>query len=172
MPSLLDSLLNHPIISRVRRNHGLEHATLHILSRKHPGLFLAGHSDPGGFWLIGDVPTEEVKAAVEEALSRLRNGERGLAVHPGCGTNYLISGGLAGLGGALALLGARRTRDKIDRLPLVMLFGTVALLFAQPLGFLAQEKITTDGTPGDLEVVEIIPTRRGKMPAHRIVTRG
>jgi len=36
----------------------------------------------------------------------------------------------------------------------------------------AQEKITTDGAPGDLEIVEIIPTRRGKMPAHRVVTRG
>jgi len=172
MPSLLDSLLNHPIISRIRRNHGLEHATLHILSRKHPGMFLAGHSDPNGFWLIGNVPTEEVKAAANEALTRLRNGEKELAVHPGCGTNYLVSGGLAGLGGALGLLGARRTRDKIERLPLVILFGTIALLFAQPLGFLVQEKITTDGVPGDLEVVEIIPTRRGKMPAHRVVTRG
>ena len=35
--SILDPILNLPILSRIRRNHGLEHATLHVLSRRHPG---------------------------------------------------------------------------------------------------------------------------------------
>ena len=161
------------LISRVRRNHGLEHATIHLLSRQHPNTFLAGHSDPEGFWLIGNVPTETVEAAVHEALERLRDGERRLAIHPGCGTNYLVSGGLAALAGALAMLGAgKRWRDKADRLPLAVMFGTVALMFSQPLGYLLQEKVTTDGDPGALEIVDIIPTRQGHFTAHRVLTRG
>ncbi|HFC09654.1 MAG TPA: hypothetical protein ENJ54_07400 [Chloroflexi bacterium] len=163
----------HELISRVRRNHGLEHATIHLLSRRHPNTFLAGHSDPEGFWLIGNVPTAAVESAVQEALERLRGGERRLAIHPGCGTNYLVSGGLAALAGALAMLGVgKRWRDKADRLPLAVMLGTVALMFSQPLGYLLQEKVTTDGDPGALEIVEIIPTRQGRFTAHRVLTRG
>ena len=62
------SLVNIPWFSRVRRNHGLEHATLHILSKRFSGKSLAGHSDSKGFWLLGDVTTESVDAAVQEAL--------------------------------------------------------------------------------------------------------
>ncbi len=163
----------HELISRVRRNHGLEHATIHLLSRRHPNTFLAGHSDPEGFWLIGNVPTAAVESAVQEALERLRGGERRLAIHPGCGTNYLVSGGLAALAGAFAMLGVgKRWRDKADRLPLAVMLGTVALMFSQPLGYLLQEKVTTDGDPGALEIVEIIPTRQGRFTAHRVLTRG
>ncbi len=163
----------YDLISRVRRNHGLEHATIHLLSQRYPHTFLAGHSDPEGFWLLGDVPTEAVEEAVHSALQRLRNGEHNLAIHPGCGTNYLVSGGLAALAGAVGMGGAgRRWRERLDRLPLVLMLGTVALMFSQPLGYWLQEKVTTDGVPGDLEIVEIVPTRRGRVQAHRIVTRG
>jgi len=163
----------HELISRVRRNHGLEHATIHLLSRQYPNTFLAGHSFPEGFWLIGNVPTAAVESAVQEALERLRGGERRLAIHPGCGTNYLVSGGLAALAGALAMLGVgKRWRDKADRLPLAVMLGTVALMFSQPLGYLLQERVTTDGDPGALEIVEIIPTRQGRFTAHRVLTRG
>ena len=66
------SLVNIPWISRVRRNHGLEHATLHVLSKRFPGKGLAGHSDTKGFWLLGNVPTEEVESSVGEALERMK----------------------------------------------------------------------------------------------------
>ena len=45
--------------------------------------------------LLGDVPTEQVESAVREALQRLKAGERGLAVHPNCGTNLATTGLLA-----------------------------------------------------------------------------
>ena len=169
---MLNTFLQHPIISRIRRNHGLEHATIHILSKTHPGKAIAGHSDAGGFWLIGDLDTEQVRAGVQQALTRMRNGEHKLAVHPNCGTNFVTSGMAAGLGAVLALFGARRWRDKLYRLPLAMSLATLALIFAHPLGFLVQERLTTSGHPGDMEIVEIIPTRRGRFKAHRVVTRG
>jgi hypothetical protein len=71
------------------------------------------------------------------------------------------------------MLGAgRRTRDKLERLPLAMLLATCALILAQPLGFLLQELVTTSGQPGDLRVVEIVASRRGNLRAYRISTRG
>lgn len=161
-----------PIISRIQRNHGLEHATLHVLSQRYPERSLAGHSDAGGFWVIGDVAIEDVYESVEEGLSRLRNGEKQLAVHRNCGTNFVTSGVLAGLAAGLAMLGAgRRTRDKLERLPFAIFFATLALIFSQPLGYVLQERVTTSAEPGNLQVIEIITTRKGRMKAHRITTR-
>ena len=122
MPAMLErfsDLLAYPPISRVRRNHGLEHATLYVLAERRPGRSLAGHSDFRGFWIIGDVETPELDAAVNDALRRLNTGETQLAVHPFCGTNLATAGILAGGAAALAMFGAgRRWRDKLDRLPL------------------------------------------------------
>jgi hypothetical protein len=171
--NIFRSVLEFPVVSRVRRNHGLEHATLHILSQRHPRVSMAGHSDSGGFWLLGDVSTEDVESAVQEALDRLRAGERNLAVHPNCGTNFVTAGMFAGLAAFAALFGAgNRFRDRLERLPLAASLATLALILAQPVGLLAQELITTSGDPGELEISEVIPTPRGRIRSHRILTRG
>lgn len=167
------SVLEYPFLSRIRRNHGLEHATLHVLSSRKPRTPMAGHSDTKGFWLLGDVSIEEVQSAVEEAQRRLRAGERYLAIHPNCGTNFVASGVLAGVAAFVGLFGAgRRWRDKLERLPLVVTLATLALIVSQPLGRALQENITTSADLGDLEVVEIRVVSEGRAPAHRIVTRG
>lgn len=173
MAGLFEAVLSQPIVGRIRRNHGLEHATIHVLTRRKPGRRLAGHSDAGGFWIVGEASSEEVAEAVHEALSRLRRGERQLAVHPNCGTNLVTAGIAAGLAGAMAMIGVGgRKRDKLERLPLAATLATVALMAAQPLGTRVQERVTTSGEPGALEVVEIRRSQRGRMTAHRIVTRG
>lgn len=167
------SLLDHPTISRIRRNHGLEHATIHLLSRRFPKQSFAGHSDHAGFWLMGEVDTEVLADAVTEALARMRNGEKGLAIHPNCGTNFATYGIAAGFAAFLGMAGAgNRFRDKLERLPVMMLFATVALILAQPFGFRIQQRVTTSGEPGDLEIVEIVRSMRGKVTAHRVTTRG
>lgn len=166
-------ILESAVIARIRRNHGLEHATLQMLSKQFPRLAMAGYSYPGGFWLLGDVATETVQSAAEEALERLRNGEHELAVHPGCGTNYLTAGVLAGLGSGLAMLGAgRRVRDKLERLPLAFMLATLGVILAQPLGRTLQEQVTTDGKPGNLHIIEIMRFEQGSMVLHRVRTRG
>ncbi len=167
------NILEIPILSRIRRNHGLEHATLHTLAQRLPRAILAGYSDPGGFWIVGDVSTETLQAAIQEALQRLRAGERNLAVHPNCGTNFATAGAMAGLAGASAMLGAgKRWQDKLNRLPVAAVLATFALVMAQPLGLLIQARITTSGDPGSLEVVTIQRRQRGRMTTHRIQTRG
>jgi hypothetical protein len=172
MPNLLDRLLDTPALARLRRNHGLEHAAIHVFTARHPGRPVAGHSDPAGFWLFGELSTEEVRQSVEDALGRLRSGERHLAVHPNCGTNLVTSGVVAGLAAGIAMAGAGpRPQQRLERLPLAGLLAAGALLIARPLGPLIQQRITTSGDPAGLEILNIRRTQRGGMAAHRVSTR-
>jgi hypothetical protein len=173
MSNPIQSFLNQGSISRIRRNHGLEHATLTILAQQYPTTPMAGRSNTHGFWLLGEVPTEAVQEAVTEALARMKAGEHHLAVHPHCGTNYVVSGTLAGMAGATAMSGVGpRFRDKLDRIPLAASLATLALIASQPLAWMFQARLTTSGEPGNLEVVEIVPMRRGGIMAHHVVTQG
>jgi len=166
-------VLNFPFVRRTRRNHGLEHAAIHVLGGK--GYRLSGRSDDAGFVILGDVPTEAVESAVEEALRRMRGGEHNLAVHPNCGTNLLTTGFLTSMVGIIGLSGRSRA-DSFNRLPYVMLLMMGAVLYSQPLGMNLQKHFTTDGDPGDLEVLGI---KRSEMrlpfgspvTVHRVNTR-
>lgn len=164
------SWLDTGAFGRIRRNHGLEHATIHVLSRMHPRVSTAGYSDPNGFWLLGELSTEAVYAAAEEALARLRAGEHHLAIHPNCGTNLVTAGVAAGLGGAAALGTARTDRQRLGRLPLAMLLSIGGLLLARPLGTRIQQHITTSGQPGALRITSIQRSQNGRFTTHRVST--
>ena len=166
-------------INRIRRNHGLEHATIHILSEGHKRFSAQGNSDHRGFHLniYGDVTEEEVAAAVAEAHRRLRAGERHLAVHPNCGTVLVTTAMLAtlaaqavftfeqwradhppvpspsgrGLGRGTAFL------NLFNALPSATLAVVGALIVGRPLGITLQERYTVDGDIGDLAVASIRP---------------
>ena len=167
------ALLDFPILSRIRRNHGLEHATLNILKSRNINVPMGGHSDMNGFWILGDIDTAELHLAAAEALQRLRAGERELAVHPNCGTNFATAGVMAGTAAALSMLGAgERRRDKLERIPMAITLATLALILAQPLGLRVQERITTSGDPGGMEILEIFARPSGKIKAHRVLTQG
>jgi hypothetical protein len=167
------SVLDLPYLSRVRRNHGLEHASLHLLAQRYPGRGFSGHSDTGGFWIIGDVSREELGAVVQEALMRMKAGEKNLAVHPNCGTNFVTSGILAGLAGFVAFAGGgNRLRDRLERLPLAATLSILALILSRPLGLLLQREVTTSGEPGGLQIDQITSSRRGRWMMHRIQTTG
>ena len=86
------SILDWGPFSRVRRNHALEHATLQVLAEENPRLRMAGYSGPKSFWLVGEVDTDKVVDAARQALARMQGGERGLAIHPHCGTNLVTTG--------------------------------------------------------------------------------
>lgn len=166
----MQALLNSPWLLRTRRNHGLEHATIHVLTQKNPRRSVAGHSDAGGFWLLGKLDTEETRQAVDEALQRLRAGERWLAVHSNCGTNLMTAGVVSGLAGALAMRGANQRGAWLERLPLAALLSIFALLAARPLGTRLQQRVTTSGDPGPLQIVDVRRTQRGDLTMHRVTT--
>jgi hypothetical protein len=159
-------------ISRTRRNHGLEHATLNLLGSSHPGHPYAGHSDSGGFWILGQISTEELSETVEEALRRLIAGQEELAIHKNCGTNLLVSGFAAGLAGAAGLIGVgKRLRDKIERIPIITALSVMALVLSRPAGPLLQKKLTTSSDPGSLQIKSISKHTLNGTPAHRVQTQ-
>lgn len=153
------------LVSRTRRNHGLEHATIHILSEKHKQFSAQGHSDFRGFHLniFGDISEDDVATAVNEAHRRMKQGEEHLAVHPNCGTVLLTTAALGTLASQTAFsLEQRRQRRSsmnlsvfFNGLPAAVLAGVVSLIVARPLGLAIQEKFTTDGDLKDLEVVSV-----------------
>ncbi len=165
----MNSILEAPLVGETRRNHALEHATIHILSSRFPGQALAGHSNPTGFFLIGDLPTADVREAVVEALARLQNGESNLAIHDGCGTNYVVTGGLAALFAFAGMSGTRNNRDRLERLPLVMVLSILAFLIGRPLGPILQMRVTTQADPGGMVLVDVYPLSKN---VHRVVTKG
>ncbi len=164
-------ILDLPFVAETRRNHALEHATLHILAASNPGKPMAGHSNPTGFFILGNVSTEAVTDAAAEALRRLKAGERELAIHPGCGTNLATTALLAGTLAWLVLRGARSAFGRLARLPLAVAFAVVGAGLSRPLGPVIQQKITTDADVGDLQVVEVRESLRGNLTAHRVITR-
>jgi len=161
------SVLDAPFVSETRRNHALEHATIHVLSGRFPGRSMAGHSNPTGFFLIGDFPTDEVRTAVSEALARLQGGESRLAIHAGCGTNYAVTGLLAGLLAIVGMSGTRSTRQRFERLPLLMLLSILAFMFGQPLGLALQKQVTTQADPQGVAIEDIYAVSK---TIHRVVT--
>ncbi|HMB23203.1 MAG: DUF6391 domain-containing protein [Chloroflexota bacterium] len=168
MNNIFNPILNLPPYLATRRNHALEHAALKVLARKYDDRNLAGHSNPTGFFLFGDIATEDIRAAVREAETRLRAGERELAIHPGCGTNVATS---MLLPAAFMFFPLQRMRSNLWRLlllPVALLLAIFGFLLSKPLGPWLQRHVTTEADLGNLQVVEIRLTRKG---AHRIITK-
>ncbi len=159
--------MSHSFVTAVRRNHALEHATIAVLmSRLGAGAKLMGRASTDGFYVIGDVSTEEVSQAANEGLARLKRGEYHLAVSPFCGTNLVTAGLLAGLASMLSM----RHKRGMDRFPQVVLAATSAVILAQPLGRLVQKHLTTCPDLDDVGIVEVTCRGRGKLTRHKIRT--
>ena len=159
---MANSILDLPFILETRRNHALEHATLHVLAEKYSHQSMAGHSNPTGFFILGDVPTDDVQSAAAQALTRLRAGESDLAIHPGCGTNIATTALLAGTLAWLTMRGAKSTLGRIIRLPFAIIFALLGALVSRPLGPIVQQRITTDADMGTLQIVDVRPSLRGR----------
>lgn len=170
-----NNFLKVPVISRVRRNHALEHATMNVLNERYKKLRLVGHSSVRGFYIYGDVPVEDVIAAAKEGLQRLKAGRREMAVHPTCGTNLAIAGILAGVGAILAFGGLSRNRPKnlfqgLLRLPVACAAAMVGIFLAQPLGPLLQARVTTEADVGDMDIIDVAQERRAGILVHHVRT--
>ena len=160
-------ILDLPLILETRRNHALEHATLHILARTYR-TSMAGHSNPTGFFLLGDVQLEDIASAATEAMSRLKAGESGLAVHPGCGTNLVAAAVLPATFAWAPLRGVKSTRWRLMLIPLALVFAAFGYLLSKPLGPWLQANITTEADLGNMQITDILFVRKG---LHRIITK-
>ncbi len=177
----MKALLDLPIISRVRRNHALEHATMRVLSERHPNLNLMGRSSSRGFYLYGPVESEDIFNAAQEGLQRLQSGRQEMAIHPNCGSNLAVAGALAALGAFVALEtwpteeGENQTGrilDRLSRLPLASVAAMAGIMLAKPLGPWLQRHVTTEPEVGDLQIVSITREKRGDLTVHHVHTEG
>ena len=152
------------LITQIRRNHGLEHATIHILSNDFQKFSAQGNATINGFHLnlFSDIPAENVEKAAREALRRMKEGEERLALHPNCGTVLLTTAALATLAGQMMFAFERRRVGKsylspldfLGVLPSAILAVVVALIVSKPAGMYFQS-YTTTGKPGGMEIVSV-----------------
>ena len=171
------SFFNTSLLSRVRRNHALEHATMHILGRTHRNLRLVGNASFDGFYVYGAIPTENLRAAAEQGLQALKNGQAQMAIHPNCGSNLVVAGLLTGLGVFLTMGGLAKKPPKgflarLSYLPLAITTAIAGIFLAKPLGTMVQAHITTDAQVGDMQIVGIIQDTLFGIPRHHIRTEG
>lgn len=165
-------LENVPIVSIVRRNHGIEHATVSLLTARRADRRIVARSDTRGFIIFGEIETQELELATKEALRRLQAGDAHMAVHPNCGTNFVTSGMLAGLAAwAVTVLSTQgeRKRSAWEALPTAFTAATLALFVAQPLGHTLQEFVTTSAQVQGVRLGQV--TRRadlGGVPVHLV----
>lgn len=158
-------MANYGLIDRVRRNHAIEHATIAVLAARGHRPPMGGYSTPGGFWVYGDIPSDDVADAAEDALERLRAGESRLAVSPYCGTNLAV-----GIAGAILLAGLirRRVTSRAARVPLVAGAVLGVFLARRPLGMAAQRELTTLAEVGDSEIRGVRRMGFGRHVLHRV----
>jgi hypothetical protein len=113
------------------------------------------------------VDTHALAAAAGEALARLQAGERGLTIHPNCGTNLAAAGVLSGVAAFVAGSGQRRSLWW-ERLPSAILAATLALLAAPPVGRWLQEHVTTSSQVTGLRIAGVARLPGGPIIAHRV----
>ena len=162
------SILDIPPFLATRRNHAVEHATLKILARKYEDKNLAGHSNPTGFFLFGDLAMDDIRSAIHEAMNRLRAGERDLAIHPGCGTNMATSMILPASFAWIPFQSTRSFRWRLVLIPVALMFAAFGYLLSRPLGPWMQRNVTTEANLGDLQLVDIVRVRKGM---YRVITK-
>lgn len=151
------------VAERTRRNHALEHATVHILGREHGDPRLVGRTTPGGFYLYGDIDTEVVGRAARQAVAELPHNPE-LAIHARCGTSLAVTAMAAGLAAFAASSVPRRPRLML--LPQVLLASLCATLLAQPLGAMVQRQVTTSPDVSEATIGTVRRAVIGDMVTH------
>jgi hypothetical protein len=154
-PRQLRAIFGNKIL---RRNHALEHATIVVMMEREPRRMLNGFSTDDGFFVQGVRSISEVESAAREAMRRLQNGEKRLAIHRNCGTTIVAANLLAAILFLVALgffiyLGGSYLY--------LMILGSVVLAFALriPLSLILQRFVTTDADLKNAEVGWVEPAQ-------------
>lgn len=155
-------------IDAIRRNHGLEHATVAVMIARHGPRMLAGRASSDGFYILGGVDEAELRSCAAEALTRMQHGEPELAVSPLCGTNIVVTGLITAAAAIAAVSLHSATRPLRERFPNAVTAAMFGVVAAQPAGRLLQRYVTTRG---DLDDIEITGARSYAGGLKKITTR-
>ena len=154
-------------IRQIRRNHALEHGTVAVLLERGVMPPLGGYSTRGGFFILSKASTDTVTEAAFEALGRITEGQRQLAISRHCGTNMVAGAVLAGLLTAF-LMGRRGGR--LPRIPAVAAAIIGANILSRPIGNELQRRYTTLADLAGVEITDVYPLWKGRYTAHRVCT--
>jgi hypothetical protein len=159
-PRQLRAIFGNKIL---RRNHALEHATIAVMMEREPGRKLNGFSTDDGFFVQGVRSISEVESAAREAMRRLQNGERRLAIHRNCGTTIVAANLLAAILFLVALVLGVLYLDLGGIV--LMIFGSIVLALALrvPLSLILQRFVTTDADLTNAEVGWVEPAQPGDL---------
>lgn len=150
----------------VRENHALEHATIVLLSKRYPDIRFSGVSFAPGFFVFGDVPTEAVRPAADQALALLRGDHPDMAIHERCGTNLAVAGILT----SFSAMSVARLRRPYNTFNNVLLATTAAMIAARPLGLIVQRYLTTRTPESNMRIVKVRRLTLFGAPAHFVTT--
>ena len=143
------------MLAHIRKNHAMEHATIHLLTEALPHVSFAGYSFVRGYWILGKAELQDVQKAAEMAHARLKNGEHKLAIHPNCGTNIAMIGLCTAAAAMLTSFGDDEDESPMSRFSAFTTAGMIGALVGKPLGPKVQEKISTDPDVSSLSIVSI-----------------
>jgi hypothetical protein len=153
---------------KTKRNHGLEHGTISLLLNRIPhDRPMAGYSIPTGFFVVGNVTTEQVETCAREALTRMQAGEVDLAISLFCGTNIIVGAALTTFG---TLAGYRFGGRGLRGVNRAFSNAALAIVASRPLGRLAQQKYTTSADVATMSIKAIHPYHFGKLTIHWLPT--
>jgi len=139
---------------RTRIIHGIEHATVAMLLRR--GFQVRGGQTDNGYfklWLESDQrkgkrkpkdgATEAVRRACSKAIEKLRTEKWSLAIHPKCGTTWMVLFLLASIVAiASVAIGLFTTLSPKTLVAIVGTFFAFLALGSRPLGYLLQRTMT------------------------------
>ena len=154
-------------IRQIRRNHALEHGTVAVLLERGVRPPLGGYSTRGGFFILSRASTDLVTEAAFEALERIREGQRKLAISPHCGTNMVAAAVLAGLITATLL---SNKGGRLPRVPAVAAAIVGANLLSRPIGNELQRRYTTLADLAGVDIEDVYPLWNARYAAHRVST--
>ncbi|MGM0436829.1 MAG: DUF6391 domain-containing protein [Bacillota bacterium] len=144
VPKQLYQIATNP---KLRKNHGLEHATINILEKEYGYNDLAGYAEEDGFYIMGVNNNIYVEEAARKGLNLMKNGKNELAIHKRCGTSMTVANFLS----AIIFLFLLFTSGYFSILNMIIAI-VVANLIGPYLGQIVQRKFTTTSEVKEMEI--------------------
>lgn len=144
------------ISRRMRQNHALEHATINVLRQRHRIRGVVGMPAEDGFHLRGRVAPETVITATQEALRRLKKGERQLASSRNCPTSLAATQALLAVVFLTIVLAIWREFTA----PPILIALLAGVLLGPPVSPYLQRLLLIEPDPGTLQFRDVDVERR------------
>jgi hypothetical protein len=139
------------ISKRMRQNHALEHATINVLRQRYRTSGVVGMPAQDGFHIRGRVNPDTVISATQEALRRLKRGERELAWSRQCPTSLVATQLLL----AIVFLAIVLSIWREFTAPPFLIALLAGALLGPPVSPYLQRFILVDPNPGTLQFQDV-----------------